>query len=62
MATGSPFDPVEHNGVTHTIAQCNNSYIFPAMGLGILASGAQPRDRRHVHGGRRRAEGDFAGT
>lgn len=38
IATGSPFDPVDHNGVTHTIAQCNNSYIFPAMGLGILAS------------------------
>ncbi|QDU08338.1 NAD-dependent malic enzyme [Gimesia aquarii] len=41
IATGSPFDPVEFNGVTHTIAQCNNSYIFPAMGLGILASRAR---------------------
>lgn len=41
VATGSPFDPVEYNGVTHTIAQCNNSYIFPAMGTGILASGAK---------------------
>ncbi|WP_299460619.1 NAD-dependent malic enzyme [uncultured Gimesia sp.] len=41
IATGSPFDPVEYNGVTHTIAQCNNSYIFPAMGLGILASRAR---------------------
>ncbi|WP_417390897.1 NAD-dependent malic enzyme [Gimesia sp.] len=41
IATGSPFDPVDHNGVTHTIAQCNNSYIFPAMGLGILASRAR---------------------
>lgn len=40
VATGSPFDPVVHNGVTHTIAQCNNSYIFPAMGTGILASRA----------------------
>ncbi len=28
IATGSPFDGV---------AQCNNSYIFPAMGLGILS-------------------------
>ena len=37
VATGSPFDPVTHNGATHTIAQCNNSYIFPGMGLGILA-------------------------
>ncbi|MCO6044289.1 NAD-dependent malic enzyme [Aeoliella sp. ICT_H6.2] len=41
IATGSPFDPVEHAGKTHIIAQCNNSYIFPAMGLGILASGAK---------------------
>ncbi|KAA0134525.1 NAD-dependent malic enzyme [Gimesia chilikensis] len=41
IATGSPFDPVEYNGVTHIIAQCNNSYIFPAMGLGIRASRAR---------------------
>ncbi len=41
IATGSPFDPVEYNGVTHAIAQCNNSYIFPAMGLGIMASRAR---------------------
>jgi len=41
VATGSPFPPVIHNGVTHTIAQCNNSYVFPAMGLGILAVGVR---------------------
>ena len=41
VATGSPFAPVMHKGVTHTIAQCNNSYVFPAMGLGILAAGAR---------------------
>lgn len=41
IATGSPFDAVDYQGVTHTIAQCNNSYIFPAMGLGILASRAR---------------------
>lgn len=40
VATGSPFEPVTYQGVTHPIAQCNNSYIFPAMGLGILASEA----------------------
>ncbi|MCG8585566.1 MAG: oxaloacetate-decarboxylating malate dehydrogenase, partial [Pirellulales bacterium] len=41
VATGSPFDPVVHDGVTHEIAQCNNSYIFPAMGTAILASRAR---------------------
>ena len=41
IATGSPFEPVTYNGVKHTIAQCNNSYIFPAMGLGIIASEAK---------------------
>ena len=41
IATGSPFDPVEYQGATHMIAQCNNSYVFPAMGLGILASQAR---------------------
>jgi len=40
IATGSPFDTVEHQGVHHHIAQCNNSYIFPGVGLGIIASSA----------------------
>lgn len=40
IATGSPFDPVKHNDRWIPIAQCNNVYIFPALGLGIVASGA----------------------
>jgi malate dehydrogenase (oxaloacetate-decarboxylating) len=40
VATGSPFADVVHDGRRFPIAQCNNSYIFPGLGLGILASGA----------------------
>jgi len=41
IATGSPFDPVQYDGRSYPIAQCNNSYVFPGMGLGILAAGAR---------------------
>lgn len=41
VATGSPFPEVKLNGTTYCIAQSNNCYIFPGMGLGILASGAK---------------------
>ena len=41
IATGSPFDPVPHAGKTITIAQANNSFIFPGVGLGVLVSEAK---------------------
>lgn len=40
IATGSPFADVELDGKTYRIAQSNNCYIFPGLGLGVLASGA----------------------
>ena len=40
VATGSPFAPVAFGGRNIHIAQCNNVFIFPAVGLGVVASQA----------------------
>jgi malate dehydrogenase (oxaloacetate-decarboxylating) len=41
VATGSPFPPVEFRGRSISISQCNNMYVFPAIGLAAVGSGAR---------------------
>jgi malate dehydrogenase (oxaloacetate-decarboxylating) len=41
IGTGSPYDPVIFGGKTIHVAQTNNSYIFPGLALGIIASRAR---------------------
>ena len=41
VATGSPFEQIEHNGENFEISQCNNSYIFPGLGLGVISCKAK---------------------
>ena len=41
IGAGSPFAPVHWDGRTMAIDQINNSYIFPGVGLGLIASKAR---------------------
>jgi malate dehydrogenase (oxaloacetate-decarboxylating) len=41
IGTGSPFPPLQQSGRSVRITQTNNSYIFPGVGLGVLAAHAR---------------------
>jgi malate dehydrogenase (oxaloacetate-decarboxylating) len=40
VAAGSPFDPVDYQGVRYQIGQANNALVFPGIGLGVIAARA----------------------
>ncbi|MDT8871503.1 malic enzyme-like NAD(P)-binding protein [Komagataeibacter rhaeticus] len=39
IGTGGPFAPVTHAGRTRPVDQINNSYVFPGVGLAVMAGG-----------------------
>ena len=38
IATGSPFAPVTHKGVTYVVGQINNAMLYPGLALGAIVS------------------------
>ena len=40
IGAGSPFPPIKRNGKPFSVDQSNNSYIFPGVGLGAIATHA----------------------
>src|SRR5258708_39181096 len=63
IGTGSPFPPLTWNGRTSKVNQTNNSYIFPGIGLGVLAAAARRiTDAMFMGAGKKVAELSPTGT
>ena len=60
VATGCPFAPVEFGGPPRRIAQANNAYVFPGIGLGAIVSEARTLPEYRVPRGRPAARGHGA--
>jgi malate dehydrogenase (oxaloacetate-decarboxylating) len=41
IATGLPWEPIEHRGTRYHIGQANNALIYPGIGLGAIVSRAR---------------------
>jgi malate dehydrogenase (oxaloacetate-decarboxylating) len=41
IGAGSPYPPLKRNGGLFTVDQTNNSYVFPGLGLGVIATQAR---------------------
>lgn len=59
IATGSPFQPVAFENQVFNIGQCNNSFVFPGVGMGVIASGT-PRVTNEMFVAAARALAEFS--
>lgn len=49
VATGSPFDAVEHDGKTFQIGQGNNVFVFPGLGLAAVAGALNVINEKQIY-------------
>jgi malate dehydrogenase (oxaloacetate-decarboxylating)(NADP+) len=62
FASGSPFQPVTINGKRYVPGQCNNSYIFPGVGLGVIVSAARYVTDEMIFSAAKALAGEVTGT